>query len=73
MAVITFPAGTRIYLDANVFIYAAESSKAFPALTNLLQRLNLGEVEAVTSAFVTNDSRIRSVAGLPVALLPDLA
>ncbi|HSF48619.1 MAG TPA: PIN domain-containing protein [Burkholderiales bacterium] len=42
--------GERVYLDANVFIYAFEGFPAFlPVLTALFARMDRGELSAVTS------------------------
>jgi predicted nucleic acid-binding protein len=49
MVVITFATGSRIYLDANIFIYAAETPGAFPSLITLLKRLDNADLLAVTS------------------------
>jgi predicted nucleic acid-binding protein len=50
MAAVNIPIGSRVYLDANLFIYAAECPASFPNLVTLLKRLDLGELSAVTSA-----------------------
>jgi predicted nucleic acid-binding protein len=50
MAAITFPIGSRIYLDANVFIYAAEAPKIFPQLIAILNRIDRKELAAFTSS-----------------------
>ncbi|HSZ59707.1 MAG TPA: hypothetical protein VK797_28950 [Tepidisphaeraceae bacterium] len=43
-------AGTKVYLDANVFIYAVEGFAGVGAkLTTLFQRFDRGELQAVTS------------------------
>ena len=50
MAAVSIPSGSRVYLDANIFIYAAENPTAFPQLITLLKRLDAGDLSAVTSA-----------------------
>jgi len=43
-------AGTKIYLDANVFIYAVEGFPGVGAkLASLFQRFDRGELQAVTN------------------------
>jgi predicted nucleic acid-binding protein len=44
------PPGSKLYLDANVFIYAAETPSAFTGLMAVLHRLDQGDYVAVTSA-----------------------
>ncbi len=49
MGPMTIAAGSRVYLDANAFIYAFEVPAAFPQVVALFRRLGRGEVSAVTS------------------------
>ena len=50
MGPVTIASGTRVYLDANVMIYASELPDAYPLLTAMLDRAERGEVATVTSA-----------------------
>ena len=49
MGQVTIAAGSRVYLDTNVFIYAAEASAAYPQVVALFGRLAAGQLTAVTS------------------------
>ena len=50
MGVTALPTGSRIYLDANVWIYALEGYAAFAApLAALFARIDAGELIAITS------------------------
>ncbi len=43
------PTGGKIYLDANIFIYAAETPDAYPDLIQILEGVDSGTFTAVTS------------------------
>ena len=50
MDVTAIPKGTRVYLDANVWIYALEGYAEFVAsVTALFARIDAGELIALTS------------------------
>ena len=55
MAAIAIPNGSTVYLDANIFIYAAEIPNAHPKLLDLLQRLDQGELSSVTSILTLDE------------------
>ncbi len=50
MGALTFPPGSRVYLDSNLFIYALEARSRFTAaLTEFFSGIDAGRVNAVTS------------------------
>src|SRR5262249_7979854 len=48
----TLPAGTRIFIDANIFIYHFTHVPLTAACTAFLQRVETGDVRGVTSVVV---------------------
>ncbi|MBI5618404.1 MAG: PIN domain-containing protein [Gammaproteobacteria bacterium] len=63
MGLSTLPAGSRIYLDANVWIYALEGYAAFTAaLTALFARIDAGDLIAVTSELTLAEVRVKPFA-----------
>ena len=50
MGSVTLASGSRLYLDANAIIYAAETPERFPSLGVVLDRVDLGDLSAITSA-----------------------
>ena len=49
MGTVKIATGSRVYLDANVFIYVAEVPGAYPQLTALFARFAAADLTAVTS------------------------
>jgi predicted nucleic acid-binding protein len=50
------PVGTRIFVDANVFVYHFMPHPAFgPTCTDLLERIERNELAGFTSAFILSD------------------
>lgn len=44
------PAGSRVYIDTNIWIYSLEGfAPLAPALTALFERIDAGDLAAVTS------------------------
>ncbi|MBI2799495.1 MAG: PIN domain-containing protein [Gammaproteobacteria bacterium] len=69
MGVTTLPTGSRLYLDANVWIYALEGYAAFAApLAALFARIDAGELNAITSEFTLAEVLVKPFADLNVAL-----
>ena len=66
MGLNTLPAGSRIYLDANVWIYALEGYAA--ALTALFARIDAGELTAITSEFTLAEVLVKPFADGNLAL-----
>ena len=66
MGLNTLPAGSRIYLDANVWIYALEGYAA--ALTALFARIDAGELTAITSEFTLAEVLVKPFADANLAL-----
>jgi predicted nucleic acid-binding protein len=61
--------GSRIYLDANVWIYALEGYSAFAVpLTALFARIDAGELIAITSEFTLAEVLVKPFADRNVAL-----
>jgi predicted nucleic acid-binding protein len=56
-------AGPRVYFDANVFIYALEAYAPFVSvLSDLSERLDAGELRAVTSELTLAETLVRPIA-----------
>lgn len=56
----TIPAGSRIYLDTNIWIYALEGFAPFTsALTALFTRIDAGELTAVTSELTLAEALVK--------------
>ena len=66
MGLNTLPAGSRIYLDANVWIYALEGYAA--ALTALFARIDACELTAITSEFTLAEVLVKPFADANLAL-----
>ena len=45
----TLPSGSRVFIDANIFIYHFTRSPLTPACTAFLQRVEIGDIEGITS------------------------
>jgi predicted nucleic acid-binding protein len=59
----TLGAGNRVYLDANVWIYALEGYEAFAAsLAALFARIDAGELIAVTSELTLAEVLVKPIA-----------
>jgi len=43
------PSGSRVFIDANIFIYHFTRSPLTPACTAFLQRVEIGDIEGITS------------------------
>ena len=69
MGVATLPTGSRLYLDANVWIYALEGYAAYAAtLTALFVRIDTGELTAITSQLTLAEVLVKPFADHNVAL-----
>jgi predicted nucleic acid-binding protein len=44
------PSGSRVFVDANIFIYHFTNSPLTDACTKFLQRVEVGDLEGTTSA-----------------------
>lgn len=63
------PTGSRIYLDANVWIYALEGYAAYAAsLTALFARIDAGELIAITSELTLAEVLVKPFADGNIAL-----
>jgi predicted nucleic acid-binding protein len=49
MGSVSIPTGSGVYIDASVFVYAAEAPGSYPQVVAVFQRLAIGEITAVTS------------------------
>lgn len=62
IALAAIPAGSRIYLDTNVWIYAPEGFPPFTsALTALFARIDNGELVGVTSELTLAGALVKPV------------
>jgi len=69
MGTLTALTGSRIYLDANVFIYAVEGLQPFAArLAGLFVRFDRGELHAITSELTVAEVLVKPVRDGNVAL-----
>lgn len=69
MGLTDLPTGSRIYLDANVWIYALEGYAAFAApLAALFARIDAGELIAVTSELTLAEVLVKPFSDLNAAL-----
>jgi predicted nucleic acid-binding protein len=65
----TLPAGSRLYLDANVWIYALEGYAVYAtSLTGLFARIDAGEFTAITSELTVAEVLVKPFADGNVAL-----
>lgn len=69
MGLTALPNGSRIYLDANVWIYALEGYAAYAVpLAALFARIDAGELVAITSEFTLAEVLVKPFSDLNVAL-----
>lgn len=69
MELATLPGGSRIYLDANVWIYALEGYAAYTApLTALFERLDAGDLLGTTSELTLAEVLVKPFADENVVL-----
>ena len=69
MGLTALPTGSRIYLDANVWIYALEGYAAFVApLAALFARIDAGELIAITSEFTLAEVLVKPFVDDNIAL-----
>ncbi|MDQ3563364.1 MAG: hypothetical protein M3436_04215 [Pseudomonadota bacterium] len=69
MGLSALPASSRVYLDANVWIYALEGYAAYAvALKTLFARIDTGEITAITSALTLAEVLVKPFADGNTAL-----
>ncbi len=69
MGLSVLPVSSRVYLDANVWIYALEGHAAYAApLKTLFARIDTGEITAITSALTLAEVLVKPFADGNTAL-----
>jgi predicted nucleic acid-binding protein len=70
VAALTDITGTRLYLDTNVIIYAAEGTAALPAsLKGALLRVDAGQLSAVTSELTLAEVLVKPLRDQDAAMI----
>lgn len=67
------PEGTRVFIDANIFIYHFSAASRFnPSCTDFLERVEFGAVHGVTSAAIVQEAVHRIMVEEAFLALPDV-